>query len=67
MDLDESKPLIHNEHLYKSMVGKSLTFFQKLLDKYDDLYRLESEVLMNPLKIQEIEFYFGAQSILQEI
>ena len=27
MYLDESKPLIHNEHLYKSMVKMTIKFF----------------------------------------
>ena len=42
MHLDESNPLIHNEHLYKSMVKMTLRFFKNLLIKYDDEEKFET-------------------------
>ena len=45
--VDESKPLIHNEFLYKSIVKNTLGYFKQIVLKFETIEELEEKILRN--------------------
>lgn len=65
--VDESKPLIHYEFLYKSIVKTTLEYFREIVSKFETLEMLEEQILNDQKMLAELKFYLTAERCIREM
>ena len=64
---DESKPLIHYEFLYKSVIKSTIAYFKHIVSKFETFDELNDKILKNENMMKELKFYLLAEKCVKEM